>query len=94
MTLFKPRVDKVIFALITRGLCVIIPSLKKVGVEFFWNRLKKQKQQRWHHIPEVEISHVLGFIKREEWIGIGEEEEEEDNGFVTNTIIIESSSLC
>ena len=28
-----------------------------------------------------------GFEKWEEWIGIGEEEEE-DNGFVTNTIII------
>ena len=26
MTLFKPRVDKVIFALTTGGLCVIIPS--------------------------------------------------------------------
>ena len=43
--------------------------------------------------PKLKSLMFLGFIKREEWIGIGEEEEE-DNGFVTNTIIIESSSLC
>ena len=42
--------------------------------------------------PKLKSLMFLGFIKREEWIGIGEEEE--DNGFVTNTIIIESSSLC
>ena len=29
MTLFKPRVDKVIFALTTGGLCVIIPKIKE-----------------------------------------------------------------
>ena len=43
--------------------------------------------------PKLKSLMFLGFIKREEWIGIGEEEKE-DNGFVTNTIIIESSSLC
>ena len=41
--------------------------------------------------PKLKSLMFLGFIKREEWIGIGEEEE---NGFVTNTIIIESSDLC
>ena len=41
--------------------------------------------------PKLKSLTFWGFIKQEEWIGIGEEEE---NVFVTNTIIIESSDLC
>ena len=41
--------------------------------------------------PKLKSLTFWGFIKQEEWIGIREEEE---NGFVTNTIIIESSDLC
>ena len=39
------------------------------------------------YIPKLKSLTFWGFEKWEEWIGIGEEEEE-DNGFVTNTIII------
>ena len=65
-----------------------------MGVEFFGIDSKNKNNKDDIIFPKLKSLMFWGFIKREEWIGIGEEEEEEDNGFVTNTIIIESSSLC
>ena len=50
MTLFKPRVDKVIFAQTTGGLCTIIPFFLTDFSYFLLipKKEKKKKKPKWH----------------------------------------------
>ena len=63
-------------------------NVKKVGGEFLGIEDSKNKEDVDIIFPNLKSLEFGSLGNWEEWIGMGEEEEENDNGFVTNPIIM------
>ena len=69
----------------------LLPNVKKVGDEFLG--IEDSKNKKGYDIIFLNLKSLLfmNLLYREEWIGMGgtgEGEEENDNGIVTNSIVI------